>query len=189
VLAMQYSIQLPVNYDVEKIRDRVHMRSKLFDAHAGLVHKSFLYNEKDRIYAPFYIWKDVIEAQKFLLDDLFKGVIAAFDRCRVRSWFVVHTVYGDRTIQPAYALREIDVIAPEEKLDNFLRQEQEAQKELLANPNLYMQMVAIDADRWEILRFSLWRDKESAPRSFSDAFISYDVLHVSEPKGSIAQAS
>lgn len=183
---MQYSIQLPVNYDVTLIRERVNMRSKLFDSHGGLVHKSFLYNEKEKLYAPFYIWKDVIEAQSFLLDDLFKGVVAAFNRCRVRSWFVIHAAYGNRNIQPTYALREIDNIPPEDKLDAYLAHEKQAQDELLANENLYMQVVALDADRWEILRFSLWKDAASAPKPFSDSFIPYEVLHVSEPNSDIA---
>jgi hypothetical protein len=189
VLAMQYSIQLPVNYDVAQIRERVNKRSKLFDDHGGLVHKSFLYNEKEKLYAPFYVWKDVIEAQKFLLDDLFKGVVATFNRCRVRSWFVIHNEYGNRSLTPTFALREVDSIDPEEKLDHYLEQEKKAQEELLKDPNLYMQIVALDADRWEILRFSLWKDKESAPKAFSDSYIPYEVLHVSEPQPETAKVS
>jgi hypothetical protein len=182
MLAMQYSIQLPVNYDAALIRSRVNERSKLFDDHDGLMHKSFLYNEKDNIYAPFYVWKDVIEAQKFLLDDLFKGVIETFSRCRVRSWFVIHMAYGDRGVKPSFARREVDIIAAEERLDRFLQQEKEAQDSVLGDPNLYMQLVALDADRWEVLRFSLWKDKASAARPASDSYIDYEVLHVSEPK-------
>ncbi len=183
MLAMQYSIQLPGNYDASLIRERVYARKSLFDAHEGLVHKSFLYNEKDNIYAPFYVWENVSEAQKFLLNDLFKGVIDTFSRCRVRSWFVMHHAYGNRALQPAYAVREVDVIAPEEPLDRFLAHEKEAQGALLENPNLYMQLVALDAERWEIIRFSLWKDKESAIKPVSDAYLNYEVLHVSEPGG------
>lgn len=181
MLAMQYSIQLPVGYDASLIRKRVNERSKLFDAHKGLVHKSFLYNDKEKLYAPFYVWKDVIEAQAFLLDDLFKGVIQAFSRHRVRSWFVVHMAYGNRDIKPSYALREIDVIPPEEKLADYLGKEKQVQEELLADPNLYMHLVAIDADRWEILHFGLWNDEKSAIRQGSDVHLGYEVLHVSEP--------
>lgn len=181
MLAMQYSIQLPENYDSALIRERVNARSKLFDEHKGLVHKSFLFNEKDHIYAPFYIWKDVIEAQKFLLDDLFKGVIEAFRRHRVRSWFVTDVAYGNRELKPTFARREVDVIAPEEKLDVYLKNEKDHQAELLADPNLYMHLVALDADRWEVLRFSLWKDEAAAPKSFSDSYLNYEVLHVSEP--------
>ena len=178
---MQYSIQLPANYDVALIENRVNERKPLFDEHKGLVHKSFLYNEEDKLYAPFYVWKDVIEAQAFLLDDLFKGVVETFSRCRVRTWFVVHMACGKRSLPPTFARREVDIIPPEEKLDNFLRYERDVQSELITDPNLYMQVAAFDADRWEILRFSLWKDEASARKPSSDSYLDYRVLHVSEP--------
>lgn len=180
MLAMQYSISLPRGYDEAKIRERVNVRSRLFDGHSGLLHKSFLYNDEEKLYAPFYLWKDVVEARDFLLDDLFKGVIEAFSRHRVRSWFVVQVGHGNRDIQPTYALREIDVIAPEERLDRYLDAEKAAQEALLTNPNLYMHVIAMDADRWEILHFTLWKDKASAEKPKSDSHLAYEVLHVSE---------
>lgn len=182
MLAMQYSIQLPENYDADNVRKRVNARKSLFDDHDGLVHKSFLYNEQDHIYAPFYVWKDLDEAQKFLLDDLFTGVVETFSRCRVRSWFVVHMAYGNRKATPTYARREVDVIPPEEKLDAFLKYEKDLQAEAVKDPNLYMHVAAFDADRWEVLRFSLWKDAAKAPKPSSDSYIDYAVLHVSEPK-------
>jgi hypothetical protein len=183
MLAMQYSIQLPDNYDVARIRERVNARKSLFDEHEGLTHKSFLYNDADKLYAPFYIWDNVGEAQQFLLNDLFKGVIDTFSRCRVRTWFSTHMSYGNRGLVPTYALREVDVIPPEEQLDQFLLQEKAEQDALLADPNLYLHVVAFDAERWEILKFSLWRDKASAQKPGSDSYLEYDVLHVSDPKG------
>ena len=182
MLAMQYSIQLPENYDANNIRNRVKFRKSLFDDHEGLVHKSFLYNDADKIYAPFYIWKDVSAAKDFLLDDLFKGVIETFSRHRVRNWFVMHMVYGNRKLIPGYAQREVDIVSAEESLDVYLKRDKAMQDTLASDPNLYMHVVALDADRWEILHFSLWKDKASAPKPASDAFHTYEVLHVSEPK-------
>lgn len=181
MLAMQYSIPLPVGYDETRVRERVRGRSALFDALPGLMHKSFLYNDADKLYAPFYVWKDVGEAQKFLLNGLFKGVIETFQRHRVRSWLVLSMAYANRSLTPAYALREIDIIPPEAHLDHYLAREKDEQQALLANPDLYMHLIALDADRWEIVHFSLWRDKASAQKSASDCFSEYDVLHVSMP--------
>ena len=182
MLAMQYSIRLPADYDSAQIRQRVNQRKSLFDEHDGLVHKSFLYSEADNLYAPFYVWKDVVEAQKFLFADLFKGVIDTFSRCRVRSWFTTDMAYGNRALTPAFARREVDMIPPEMPLDKFLAEEKEAQNALLSNPNLYMHVVALDADRWEILRYSLWSDAQGAAKPLSDSYINYEVLHVSEPR-------
>lgn len=181
MLAMQYSIALAPDYDARLIRERVAARRELFDGHAGLVHKSFLYNDQEKLYAPFYIWKDVSEARDFLLNDLFHGVVETFSRHRVRSWYTVHVGYGNRAVQAQYALREVDTIAAEEKLETYLAHEKAQQQALLANPNLYMHVVAFDAERWQILRFSLWKDKASAERPACDAFQEYEVLHVSEP--------
>src|SRR5581483_11850148 len=132
-----YSIQLPHNYDTALITRRVNERKSLFDDHKGLVHKSFLYNDHDKLYAPFYVWKDVIEAQKFLLDDLFKGVIDTFSRCRVRSWFSLHMTYGNRAVRPTFARREVDIIPPEAPLDQFLQQEKDEQASNLKSDDLY----------------------------------------------------
>jgi len=181
MLAMQYSIPLPANYDAARIRERVTSRRALFDDHAGLLHKSFIYSEADHVYAPFYVWKDVSEARNFLLDDLFAGVVDAFSRHRVRSWLVLSMGYGNRDITPAYALREVDAMTAEEKLPHFAQAERVRQKALLANPNLYMHLVALDADRWQVMRYSLWKDAASAGKHSGDCLQSYDVLHVSEP--------
>jgi hypothetical protein len=180
MLAMQYSIQLPENYDSALIEQRVEKRKQLFDGHQGLVHKSFLFSDDDKLYAPFYIWKDLGEAQRFLLDDLFHGVVQAFNRVRVRSWFVVHMDYGNRDIVPTFARREVDIIPPEEKLDNFVKYEKDLQNELLSNPGLFMHVAAFDADRWEILRFSLWKDTQSAGKPTGDSHIDYRVLHITQ---------
>jgi hypothetical protein len=182
MLAMQYSIQLPENYDADAIRTRVEARKQLFDDHDGLVHKSFLYNDTDKVYAPFYIWKEVGDARQFLLDDLFKGVVQAFTRHRVRSWVVMHMVYGNRDLNPTHAQREVDIIPAEEPLDTYLQRDKTMQDEMAKDPNLYMHVVALDADRWEVLHFSLWKDKATAARPTSDSFLTYEVLHVSEPK-------
>jgi hypothetical protein len=181
MLAMQYSIQLAPNYDAAVIRERVAARRGLFDAHAGLVHKSFLYNDQVKLYAPFYVWQDALQARNFLLDDLFHGVVETFNRHRVRSWYTVNMAYGNKAVRAQYARRETDIIAPEEKLQTYLAQEQDHQLALLKHPNCYMHLIAFDADRWEIVRFSLWKDKPSAAAPTGDAFQEYAVLHVSEP--------
>lgn len=181
MLAMQYSIPLPNNFNAEQIRARVEERRLLFDAHEGLVHKSFIYNQEDHLYAPFYIWEDVTKAQDFLLDQLFKGVIETFNRQRVRSWFVFSLKYNTTDFEPEHAQSETDPVPTEAHLDKLIEREREVQEELMQNKDVYMHALALDADRWEILRFSLWRNKSSAPKPAADVYIPYEVLHVSEP--------
>lgn len=181
MLAMQYSIPLPPNLDAEYVRKRVAQRRGLFDGHAGLVHKSFVYCPKDHIYAPFYLWKDLKEAQHFLLDDLYQGVIESFGRHRVRSWLVVSAEFGDKTIRPTHAMREFDALPEGVSLKAFAADEKARQNSYIKEHKaLYLRVVALDADRWEVMRFSLWADNVSCPQSESDCLQTYDVLHVSE---------
>jgi len=177
MLAMQYSIELPFAYDTSLIRNRVESRCKLFDGLPGLVHKSYLFSEADKIYAPFYIWSDVALARKFLFDDLFQGVIETFRRPRVRSWMVLESVYGNVSFEPGFAIREADMIAPEDNLEALFAREIREQQALCANPNLHFHALALDSERWELVRYSLWRDAASAVMPSADCVQTYDVLH------------
>lgn len=180
MLAMQYTIRLPHGYDMSLIRARVEERSQLFEKLPGLAHKSYLVNDEDRIYAPFYIWEDMREARQFMLNDLFRGVIQAFNRPRVRNWTVLDRVHGNRHITPTFAVQEADSIPSEESLDALVTREIKAQSKLLENENLYFHIIALDPDRWELMRFSLWKDQRSATPQAADVVQHYEVLHVSD---------
>jgi hypothetical protein len=181
LLAMQYTIRLPADYDISQIHERVNQRSLLFDALPGLAHKSFLLSENEKIYAPFYIWDNVGEARRFLLDDLFKGVISTFNRPRVRTWMVLDQGIGNQEMVPTFAQIEADTIPPEENLEVMYRREREHMLAQLSNPNLSYYAIALDSDRWELIRYSLWKNRHAASRPSADVTQTYDVLHVSTP--------
>jgi len=177
MLAMQYTIELPVGYDSGLIKHRVEQRSKLFEGLPGLVHKSYLFSSADQIYAPFYIWSDVAQARMFLFNDLFRGVIESFRRPRVRTWMVLDSVYGNKDFAPGFAIRETERIAPEDNLEMLFKQEKQEQDAAARNPNLHFHAIALDAERWELVRYSLWRDEASAVMPAADCIQTYDVLH------------
>ncbi|MCH2547618.1 MAG: DUF4865 family protein [Alphaproteobacteria bacterium] len=178
MLAMQYTIHLPEDYDMQRIESRVEERKALFDAVPGLVHKNYLANHKDKIYAPFYIWDDITKMRDFLMDDLFHGVTTSFSRPRVRTWAVLNQQRGIYTGQPCYAVREADSIVPEEPLEALFDREKKHQETLLQNPNLFHTVVGLDADRWEVLRYNIWKDEDSAAPNHGDTTQTYTVLHV-----------
>jgi hypothetical protein len=179
---MQYSIELPFGYDPKLIRDRVQQRRKLFDGLPGLVHKSYLFSDSDKIYAPFYIWSDVAEGRKFLFNDLFKGVVETFRRPRVRTWMVLDSLYGNVSFEPDFAIRETDRVAPEDDLEALFAREKEQQLALAKNDNLHFHAIALDAERWEIVRYSLWRNQATAEQPAADCVQTYEVLHYHSQK-------
>jgi hypothetical protein len=177
MLAMQYTIQLPVDYDMKAIEERVEQRKPLFDSLPGLVHKSYLANSEDKIYAPFYIWDDITQMSNFLLDNLFRGVTSSFCRPRVRTWAVLSQQKGKFEGRPGFAVREADPICPHEALEELVEREKKQQEKLLANPNLHFTILGLDPDRWEVLRYHLWKDESSAAPLNGDMIQTYQVLH------------
>lgn len=182
MLAMQYSIQLPHSYDDALIEERVVERSQLFDNLDGMMHKAFLYNSQDKLYAPFYVWANIEEAQNFLMHELFQGVIDSFNRPRVRDWFVLEQSEAKHSITPTFAVQEIDLIAAEESLEKRIAYETSMLRELEANEDLYYALVALDPNRWEVIRYHLWKDAKTASRPTADCVQTFKVMHVSEPK-------
>ena len=178
MLAMQYTIQLPADYDMSQVDARVEQRKNLFGDVPGLVHKSYLANDEDKIYAPLYIWSDIAGLRDFLLADLFHGVTKAFRRPRVRSWAVIDQVNGQFSGNPQFAIRESDPVPSESELEAWIQKERDNQARLESQDGLFLSVLGLDPDRWEILRYSLWRDEKSAPKLESDCAQTYRVLHV-----------
>lgn len=181
MMAMQYSVRLPTEYPVERLRQRVRERGPLFDRLPGLAHKSFLIDEKLRTYAPFYVWRSHDAMREFLFGNLFAGVIDSFGRPRIRHWSVVQFGHGDRKVRPTFACYEIDKVSQESSLAEMRARETELHQSALAQPGLFAHVTALDADRWEVCRFSLWADAKARPAVTSDCSLGYEVMYVSEP--------
>ena len=182
MIAMQYSISLPDDYGIQKIRARVQARYGLFDIMPGLAHKSYLFNSQDRLYAPFYIWRSHDAAREFLLSGIFQDVSNTFSRPRVRMWNVLCYEVFDSPMMPTYAVREVDAVSPDQRLADVAEAERRGHEALRATPGLHSHAVALDADRWEMVRYSLWRDEAAARnKNTADTVQTYDVLHLSTP--------
>lgn len=181
MIAMQYTIQLAADFGIDKIRDRVTARYPLFDNLPGLAHKSYLFNHQHGLYAPFYIWNSHDAARDFLLGPLFVGVIRTFGRPRVRTWNVIAYDVIDASVEPRYAVREVDSIAPEDDLGALAEAERAQHRALAGTEGLGCHAVALDADRWELVRYSLWRDQSCATKAKGDSVQPYEVLHMSSP--------
>ncbi len=182
MIAMQYTIRLSDDFGAKKIRARVQARYGLFDNLAGLAHKSYLFNAADRLYAPFYIWRSHDAARDFLLSDIFQDVSDTFRRPRVRMWNVFCYDIFDNSSTPTFAVREVDAVSAEQRLAVMADLERQAHAALRGKPGLHSHAVALDADRWELVRYSLWRDEAAARHNLSgDAIQTYDVLHLSTP--------
>jgi hypothetical protein len=182
MLAMQYSIRLASDFDEARLRQRVAQRGHIFDNMPGLTHKAYLFNPETHVYAPFYVWDDHFKAREFLLGDVFADVIRNFGRPRVRIWGVLDfDIVGDASVMPQVAVRCVEPLAPDADLQNLERTERELHQETLQKRGLWAHTTALDCDRWELLRYSLWRNAEAARQVKGDCIDIYEVLRVSGP--------
>lgn len=181
MIAMQYTIRLAHDFNVERIHDRVNSRRCLFDDLAGLVHKSFLFNEKEGLYAPFYVWEGNEPARDFLTGPLFQGLVENFGRPRVRCWTVLEFSQSSVPVVVDTAIKEVEPVAAETKLTDLKARERAHHQAMLEKPGLGCHLVGLDADRWELMRYSTWAAGTQPADWDADLIEHYDVLHLSRP--------
>lgn len=185
MIAMQYRIRLARDFNADRIRERVADRRCLFDDLPGLVHKTFLFNEREGLYAPFYVWNGNKPARDFLTGPLFQGLVENFGRPRVRCWTVLEFHENDLPDGVETAIKEVDTVPAERDLALLKTNEHKNHKAALKCSGLGCHLVGLDPDRWELMRYSTWADGATPPESQADLVEYYDVLHLSKPVVSV----
>ncbi len=184
MLAMQYTVNLPSDYDMETIRQRVRDRAEGFDTTPGLGLKAFTITERangadTNRYAPFYLWCETAHANEFLSGERFAGVSDSFGRPLVEHWIGMHFRTGSGG-EPRSATREDLLVHHDEDLATLTAREREwldgsAEDER----GLFAAAVALDPYRWRLVRFALWQSARSEYRPVP--VTAYEVLHLSRP--------
>ncbi|MCH8859261.1 MAG: DUF4865 family protein [Proteobacteria bacterium] len=122
-----------------------------------------------------------VTAQNFLLSlnfltgDPFGEIVEVYGRPRVRTWNLLEFDTVDSAVTPGFAVRELDSVDAGDSLWAVTRRETERHREILERPGLAAHAAALDPDRWEIARFSLWRDAECAEAPNADCVQTYRV--------------
>lgn len=203
MIAMQYSLVLPADYDMSIIDRRIAERGHLTDGFPGLAFKAYLLARKgrtpgtttatDNVYAPFYLWHSVEGMNAFLCGPGFRGLTQSFGWPQVRTWSVWHaesaqeigaaryvaryTARFAARFAARYAVRETATIAPHADLAELQRVETERCRELRSRSGVLAAVAAFDPMQWSLVRFQLLRDM---PEDLSSAQTCvYEVGHVS----------
>jgi len=181
MIAMQYTIRLAGDFSADQVRDRIENRRCLFDDLPGLFHKSFLYNEGEGLYAPFYVWEGDESAREFLTGGLFQGLVKMFGRPRVRCWTVLAFSECGAANAAQIAVKEVDSIAAETNLANLVRDEEARHAVAKKAPGIGCHLVGIDPDRWELMRYSTWKGHDLPPACDANMMEEYKISHLSRP--------
>ncbi|MFI1203732.1 DUF4865 family protein [Streptomyces sp. NPDC020883] len=182
--AMQYSVTLPADYDMEIIRHRVKTRGHLLDGFDGLGLKAYGIRERGtdgspvNEYAPFYLWADDEAMNRFLLGDGFRGVVRDFGRPAVHNWQGLYHRPGPAADRLPTAFTRRTVPVPEgADLAAVVEDALAAHEDPATADGVHTTALGLDPRRWELLHFTLWAG--AAPESAVGE--RFQVLHLSAP--------
>ncbi|KUL38154.1 hypothetical protein ADL22_18740 [Streptomyces sp. NRRL F-4489] len=182
--AMQYTITLPADYDMEIIRHRVRTKGHLLDGYEGLGLKAYGIRERGtdgspvNQYAPFYLWADEDAMDRFLTGDGFRGLVRDFGRPAVANWRVLHHRSGPAADRPPRAFTRRTVAVPADAdLASALADARAAHDELAATEGVHATALGLDPRRWELLHFTLWGGADEVPPGEG----AFQILHLSTP--------
>lgn len=181
MIATQYKIILPSNYDMNIIKDRVKNNGHKTDGFEDLKIKLYLITEKgennnlQNSYCPLYIWKDSKGLNKFLFDGFYDNIITSFgwQKVNVGIPLIDTTTHDFKNIK--YIFEVTKEIKPQESLKNL---KGEIEKDM---PKLYdvEYVVIYNPDKW---KYSILYFIEDLSKVKAEKGIIYNVLHISEGK-------
>lgn len=181
MIATQYKITLPSDYDMNIIKDRVKNNGHKTDGFEDLKIKLYLITEKgennnlQNSYCPLYIWKDSKGLNKFLFDGFYDNIITSFGWQKVNIGIpLIDTTTRDfKNIK--YIFEVTKEIKPQESLKNL---KDEIEKDM---PKLYdiEYVVIYNPDKW---KYSIFYFIEDLSKVKSEKGTIYNVLHISEEK-------
>ncbi|GHD68378.1 DUF4865 family protein [Jeongeupia chitinilytica] len=184
MIAMQYSILLPADYDMAIIDARIATRGGLTDRLSGLVFKAYLsarHSEGARhnLYAPFYLWQDIVAMNAFLSGPGFAGLCADFGRPSVQCRPVWQAGWTGDLPGARFASRTQMAMPSAGGLGDLRAAEAGMSCQRISEHGACAALVAYDPTSWTLTRFALWIDRP-VPEEAGDVQ-PYAVGHVSAP--------
>lgn len=184
MIAMQYSIPLPADYDMAIIDRRIADKGSFTDGFPGLLFKAYLsarnegtMDECENLYAPFYLWRSSEGMNDFLCGPGFAGLTRSFGWPSVKTWSVWQAEISPEVARARFAIRESMPIAPFTHLDALRTAESERVKEAAAKPYSVAVLVGFDPACWNLVRFQLLTKRP--PKTPLENGRIYTIGHVS----------
>lgn len=181
MIATQYKIILPSNYDMNIIKDRVKNNGHKTDGFEDLKIKLYLITEKgennnlQNSYCPLYMWKDSKGLNKFLFDGFYDNIITSFgwQKVNVGIPLIDTTTQDFKNIK--YIFEVTKEITPKESLKNLKDEIEEYMSKLYD----VEYVVVYNPDKW---KYSIFYFIEDLSKVKAEKGIIYNVLHISEGK-------
>jgi len=178
MIASQYKIILPSNYDMDIIRKRVKDNGYKTDGFYGLKFKLYLITEKGinnnlhNSYSPLYLWKDSEGLNKFLFEGFYDNIIKSFGWQNVNIGVPLIDTTTQRIRDANFIFEAEREIEPQESLKNIKN------SIIDAIPKIDAEYVVIyNPDKWKYQVFYFIDDPEKVK---TEKGVIYTILHISQ---------
>ena len=177
MIAMQYKILLPADYNMNIIKSRVADNGYKTDGFEGLKYKFYLITEKgeqgavQNSYCPLYLWKESGGMNKFLFEGFYDNIIGSFGWQRVHTGVPLIAGFKEPLKDFKYLYEKTGVIKPQVSLNGF--------KERLAQDTAMdgLEYVAVyNPDLWTYNAYYFLEDPGRVKESGGTI---YRILHIS----------
>ncbi|MDF2674168.1 MAG: hypothetical protein K0R09_2436 [Clostridiales bacterium] len=180
MIATQYKIILPSDYDMNIIKDRVRNNGYKTDGFEDLKYKFYLITEKGKnnnlqnSYSPLYLWQDSSGLNKFLFNGFYDNIINSFGWQQVNLGVPLIDNTTHKVSEAKYIFEFEREISPQGSLNN-LRNEIEK-----AIPRLDAEYIVIyNPDKW---KYSVFYFIDHPSKAGEEKGVVYSILHISEEK-------
>lgn len=179
MLMLQYQFNLPADYAMRVVRERIAARGPQFDTLPGLGWKAFLLRENgvagatDHQYAPLYLWPSAEAAAAFLAGPLFAGVSGAFGRPQVSTPVLLRHQFDAPSRPPRWCTSEHLVLPRLTDLPAHL-----SAFDARVAVSRHSAWLALDPSRWLLSCHQLWWGDQPPPARHATL---YEVAHFSRP--------
>lgn len=178
MIASQYKITLPGNYDMDIIKNRVKDNGYKTDGFHGLKFKLYLITEKginnnmQNSYSPLYLWKDSEGLNKFLFEGFYDNILTSFGWQNVNIGVPLIDTTTERIKGAKFLFEVVGEIEQKESLNNF----KESIKDAI--PKIDAEYVIIyNPDKWKYHVFYFIDDLEKVK---TEKGVIYTILHISQ---------
>lgn len=179
MIASQYKITLPSDYDMNIIKTRVKNNGYKTDGFDDLKFKLYLITEKGKnnnlqnSYCPLYLWRDSNGLNKFLFNGFYDNIIKSFGWQQVNIGIPLLDTTTDKITGIPYLFEIRRKIQPQESLHNL----QEGIEKEIPRLDGAEYVVIYNPDKWEYNVFYFIQELSQVQGEIG---VIYDILHLSQ---------
>ena len=181
MIATQYNITLPSNYDMNIIKDRVKNNGYKTDEFDDLKFKLYLITEKginnnlQNSYCPLYLWKDSSGLNKFLFNGFYDNIITSFGWQQVNVGIPLIDTTTHEIKEIKYLFEITREISPQESLNNL---KDKIEKDIPKINNTEY-IVIYDPNKW---KYNVYYFIDDLNKLKTEKGVIYNILHTSQEK-------